>query len=427
MRSTLREVLRLAGQSWPLLLLWFVGGWLVRWIVIRIAAELGAIDATLGLMVLPLAVLARLISYIGMFLVLRRSMPAFSRLARGNVSDDGASEVALGFRDILLSSVLVFFTLYSAMGLMRDDVLQYAGLAIESDNFFTYADTGNTVMSVAATPASIAVALIAFVGRFVLKRLRSRLPRWTSIVTVYFEAVWVFIAVNVLSNIFSVVPHWVEHRQVTHTVEEIRQTLVENSVTLKLAWDGASWVWNSSSEIIFLAIAWLLVAGVVYVRSLATSLLELRREGSSAGGGAVGAVASRIGAAPRAVFRRARPLLDDVVEIGKPLLLSARVIWRGGIVFLAVFIFVYALWASIGDWVLTVVYAAIGPHPYSWWMATDQPIGFLIDLLVEPIRISLLAVAFDYCLRRSGRATAPVADELVTDIDSLESGSKTSR
>jgi hypothetical protein len=33
MRSTLREVLRLAGQSWPLLLLWFVGGWLVRWVV----------------------------------------------------------------------------------------------------------------------------------------------------------------------------------------------------------------------------------------------------------------------------------------------------------------------------------------------------------------------------------------------------------
>jgi hypothetical protein len=422
MRSTLREVLRLAGQSWPLLLLWFVGGWLVRWVVIRIAAELGAIDATLGLMVLPLAVLARLISYIGMFLVLRRSMPAFSRLARGNVSDDGATEVALGFRDVLLSSVLVFFTLYSAMGLMSEDVLQYAGLAIQSDNFFTYADTGNTVMSVAATPASIAVALIAFVGRFALKRLRSRLPRWTSIVTVYLEAVWVFIAVNVLSKIFSVVPHWVEHRQVTRTAEEIRQTLVDNSVTLKLAWDGASWVWNSSSEIVFLAIAWLLIAGVVYVRSLATSLLELRRERPSEG-----AVASRIGGAPRALFHRARPLLDDVVEIGKPLLLSARVIWRGGVVFLAVFVFVYALWASIGDWALTAVYAAIGPHPYSWWMATDQPIGFLIDLLVEPIRISLLAVAFDYCLRRAGRTTAPVADELVTDIDSLESGSISSR
>jgi hypothetical protein len=417
MRSTIREVLRLAGRSWPMLLVWFLGGWIVRWVVIRIAAELGAIDSTLGLIVLPLAVLARLVSYIGMFLVLRESMPTFTRLARGNVADGSAEEAALGFRDILLSSVLVFFALYSAMDLMRQDVLQYAGLAIESDNFFTYADSGNTVLSVTATPASIAVALVAFVGRFALKRLRSRLPRWTTIVTVYLEAVWVFIAVNVLSNLFSVVPEWIDQRQVIRSLDELRQTLIENSPTLSLAWDGASWVWNSSSEIVFLALAWLLLAGVVYVRSLATSLLELRRRARPRRT----ALGAPLAAAPVALARRARPLFDDAIEIAKPLLLSARVIWRGGIVFLAVYVFAYALWVCVGDWVLAGIYAATGPHPYGWWMATDQPIGFLIDLLVEPVRISLLAVAFDFCLRSSPRAADAALDEMSTEVDALES------
>lgn len=416
MRTTVREVLRLAGRSWPLLLVWFLGGWIVRWVLIRIAAELGAIDATLGLLVLPLAVLARLVSYIGMFLVLRRSMPAFTRLARGNVTDDSAEEVALGFRDILLSSVLVFFTLYSAMDLMRQDVLQYAGLAIESDNFFTYADSGNTVLSVTATPASVAVAVIAFVGRFLLKRLRSRLPRWTSIVTVYLEAVWVFIAVNVLSSLFSVVPEWIDRRQFVRSLDEFRQLLVENSVTLRLAWDGASWVWNSSSEIVFLALSWLLVAGVVYVRSLATSVLELRRRGRPRGAATGGGLSS----VPVALARRARPLFDDVIEIAKPLLVSARVIWRGGVVFLAVYVFAYALWVCVGDWVLAGIYSAIGPHPYRWWMATDQPIGFLIDLLVEPVRISLLAVAFDVCLRRSPSTADEAVDDMSDEVDALE-------
>jgi len=416
MRSTVREVLRLAGRSWPLLLLWFLGGWIVRWVVIRIAAELGAIDATLGLIVLPIAVLARLVSYIGMFLVLRDSMPTFTRLARGNVTDGSVEETALGFRDILLSSVLVFFALYSAMDLMRQDLLKYAGLAIESDNFFTYADSGNTVLAVTATPASIAVAIIAFVGRFALKRLRSRLPAWTSIITVYLEAVWVFIAVNVLSSLFSVVPDWIDSRQFIRSLDELRQTLVENSLTLKLAWDGASWVWNSSSEIVFLALSWLLVAGVVYVRSLATSLLEVRRRERPRSQ----VLGARWASAPVALARRARPLFDDAIEIAKPLLLSARVVWRGGIVFLAVYVFAYALWVSIGDWVLAGIYAAIGPHPYRWWMATDQPIGFLIDLLVEPVRISLLAVAFDFCLRRSPRAADAALDELSTDVDALE-------
>ena len=416
MRSTVREVLRLAGRSWPLLLLWFLGGWIVRWVVIRIAAELGAIDATLGLIVLPIAVLARLVSYIGMFLVLRDSMPTFTRLARGNVTDGSVEETALGFRDILLSSVLVFFALYSAMDLMRQDLLKYAGLAIESDNFFTYADSGNTVLAVTATPASIAVAIIAFVGRFALKRLRSRLPAWTSIITVYLEAVWVFIAVNVLSSLFSVVPDWIDSRQFIRSLDELRQTLVENSLTLKIAWDGASWVWNSSSEIVFLALSWLLVAGVVYVRSLATSLLEVRRRERPRSQ----VLGARWASAPVALARRARPLFDDAIEIAKPLLLSARVVWRGGIVFLAVYVFAYALWVSIGDWVLAGIYAAIGPHPYRWWMATDQPIGFLIDLLVEPVRISLLAVAFDFCLRRSPRAADAARDELSTDVDALE-------
>ena len=416
MRSTVREVLRLAGRSWPLLLLWFLGGWIVRWVVIRIAAELGAIDATLGLIVLPIAVLARLVSYIGMFLVLRDSMPTFTRLARGNVTDGSVEETALGFRDILLSSVLVFFALYSAMDLMRQDLLKYAGLAIESDNFFTYADSGNTVLAVTATPASIAVAIIAFVGRFALKRLRSRLPAWTSIITVYLEAVWVFIAVNVLSNIFSVVPDWIDSRQFIRSLDELRQTLVENSLTLKIAWDGASWVWNSSSEIVFLALSWLLVAGVVYVRSLATSLVEVRRRERPRSQ----VLGARWASAPVALARRARPLFDDAIEIAKPLLLSARVIWRGGIVFLAVYVFAYALWVSVGDWVLAGIYAAIGPHSYRWWMATDQPIGFLIDLLVEPVRISLLAVAFDFCLRRSPRAADAALDELSTDVDALE-------
>jgi len=222
--------------------------------------------------------------------------------------------------------------------------------------------------------------------------------------------------VNVLSNIFSVVPHWVEHRQVTRTVEEIRQTLVENSVTLKLAWDGASWVWNSSSEIVFLALAWLLVAGVVYVRSLMTSRLELRRRDRPRGP----LLGATLNSAPVGLARRARPLFDDAIEIAKPLLLSARVILRGGIVFLAVYVFAYALWVSIGDWVLAGIYAAIGPHPYAWWMATDQPIGFFIDLLVEPVRISLLAVAFDFCLRSSRRAADVALDDMSSDVDALE-------
>ncbi len=60
-------------------------GQCVRWAAIVIAAPLTA-DNTLGaLLIVPIAVLARLISYIGMFLALRSAMPGYRMIAGGDV------------------------------------------------------------------------------------------------------------------------------------------------------------------------------------------------------------------------------------------------------------------------------------------------------------------------------------------------------
>ena len=84
----LLTALRAAARNWPALLAWFLAGWIARILLLQLAGWLGANQGVYGLLVLPLAVLARLASYVAMFLVLRAELPHFpeteSRAARAS-------------------------------------------------------------------------------------------------------------------------------------------------------------------------------------------------------------------------------------------------------------------------------------------------------------------------------------------------------
>ena len=82
MFSIVTSTLRLAASRWPVLLALYLAGWLARYLVIEVAALVGTTDALTAFLIMPVAILARLASFIGMFLVLRPGMPAFDDLAK---------------------------------------------------------------------------------------------------------------------------------------------------------------------------------------------------------------------------------------------------------------------------------------------------------------------------------------------------------
>ena len=67
---------------WPAIMAWFLAGTLANWAMIQLAAWVGAYSALGGALLLPLAILARLVSYVAMFLVVRdgMNMPSGSML-----------------------------------------------------------------------------------------------------------------------------------------------------------------------------------------------------------------------------------------------------------------------------------------------------------------------------------------------------------
>jgi hypothetical protein len=383
---------RILARNAPLLLAWFLAGEFVRAAVLQIAAPLGPTQSPLlALLLVPLAVLARLISYIGMFLVVRPSLPVFTRLAGGRPRIGTLREAAADFVQLLLAGIVPFFALYGLIGGVDADLDAYQQAAFrysfnQQHDFFNVAD--NPVLL-------IAVIVIAFVLRQVLRRLGERLPRWTTIASIYLEATWVFVAFAGITALFGSAVAWVEDRQVVAWILDARAALRGLWTGFRVAIDGIEGATPIAVELVLLPLAWLLIAGIILTRSLAEvegeRIVPRRVE-----------VRARVGLArlPRPVRAQLALLQGDWEETFKPVAVTGRMMLRAGIPNLALFVAGYAVLFAAGQWLSRGLVVAIGAHDERFWLTWLPVVSLGVAAVVEPVRIALLSAAFDAVLGR---------------------------
>jgi hypothetical protein len=397
--SILASTLRLALARWPVLLAWYLAGWLARYLVIEVASTLGAQSALLGFLVMPLATLARLASFVGMFLALRAVMPSFSDLeGRGLDAIDRTTTTAKPGRvyDILLASILPFFAFYAAWKFLAEDVAQYSSRSLEKIDFFAGEDATGAVLNLQADALTISIIVVAFVGRFLLKRHQAALPRWTAFVTVYLEAVWVYLTISIISLYSDMFTAWVSSRAAVVAVADLRAAVSAWFAPLGWAWDGIEWVLGQAGGVLLLPLAWLALAGVVYGRALAAEKIRYRP-----GGRYYARALSRVTALPTGVLRRLRDVGNDVVGRWKPLSNALVLMWRAGVVPMGLYVHAYTVIDASSAWAFLGVVQVVGPHELErWWVHLADIYFFGIDVLLEPLRICLIAAGYDFCLRR---------------------------
>jgi hypothetical protein len=404
--SILTSTLRLAADRWPLLVALYLGGWLGRYLVIEVAAVFGSTDALIAFLIMPLAILARLASFIGMFLVLRSGMPAFHQLAvRGEDSIDrtgtGSAPVSTGpsLQELFLASILPFFAFYAAWDFLREDTLQYAASALDKIDPFATTDNSAGVLNLQLTWASGAAIVLALAGRYLLRRYSATLPRWTALVTVYLEAVWVYLTVFLISTYLTELDSWVANRSAMHWVADLRALLGNVFAPLGVVWDAVAWAIGQAGALVLLPVAWLALAGIVYGRALTAGPLVLRvRQNRYAD-----RVRARYSRVPKAVTRRVSDVSGGVMGRWKPLANALTLVWRAGVVPMGIFVLAYTVLEAAGAWLGLGAIRLIGPHDLeSWWMNMDGALIFGLEVLLEPLRICLIAAGYDYCLRRLG-------------------------
>lgn len=414
---------RALAQHWPALLALHLGGVLTRYVLIEIAGWVGSYTAVGGLLILPLAVLARLAAFVGMFLVLRSSLRQLSAIAP---PPETPLERRKAFIASLLGGVLPFFAVYMATGNVQQDVDAYALRALEVLSTrrieAAFGDSGEQVSSAETVidvalgwPALVAIG-IALAGRWAWGRWQDRLPRWLAVPAVYLEGVWVFLSVLLIGDLLERVTAWVDGRQAMAWVADARGWLTEFVAPVAWLWDGVDWTIGMIGGAIGQPLAWLTIAGVMYGQAVAAQAPaltpHLRGTRFDPVLAQVETARSRYRGLPDWLRTQLQQAWSSIAGRVLPIWRAIVLMVRGGPVLFGATVLLYAvlLWLEGGlNWLTTRL---VGANDFfAFWSVWDVLLLLPAVLVVESLRVAIIAGAYDAMIGRLRGQEAAAADE----------------
>ncbi|MGU3501809.1 hypothetical protein [Mycobacterium sp. C31M] len=419
--------LTLCIRYFPQLVACYLLGYLGRIGAIEWAAWAGYDNYVWASLIMPLAGMARLGSYVAMFLVIRPGIPVLAGLARRP-----ARQI-----DIFATIIVPFFAIYLAWQMFREDWLSFeyramqyrAGAAMMSPE----ASTLHPSMLPVGTVTLVIIGL-ALIARFALGRLKDRTPAWLLPVQVYLDTLWVFLVLTYSASqgltILINPSAWIAERRIIVWFNDTRESLFSHVQFLQKMWDGLTWAISTVFGGAAVPLIWLAVACIVYG---ATAKADWRAEAQRIGGDRVDRWMQRSEArrtqlstgwkrVPGKVRTEVRDQLTGQIGKFKPITDSAHVIAAGGLLALSVYVLGYLglAWldmagsfyrAQLGPGYLFRGMAwLMGPHDIEFWFATWDLMALISHSIIEPLRICLVATALAWCVQRSA-ATAPAEAE----------------
>ena len=367
-------------------------------------------------LIMPLAGIARLGSYVAMFLVLRSGIPALAALPHRPLRQ----------ANLFATIIVPFFAIYLAWQMFRDDWLAFEVRALPrriGDAMTTEAPVDLHPDMLPVSTVTWVLIVLALVTRFLLGKLKGRPANWLLPLRVYVDALWVFLALSFSAShgvTFLINPAgWIADRRIIVWFNSTLESLFSHFRPLETGWDAAMWVIKTVLGGAAVPLIWLAVAGIVYGVS---ATAQWRTIAEKVGGARTAAWVDRTTTNKRfesrwkRVPRRLREIGREQVEshVGKfkPIVDTAHVIVAAGVLPLAVYVLAYLglAWLDIAGsfyraqlgsgYLLRGISWALGPHDITFWFGTWDAIATLSHALVEPLRICLIACMFGYCVER---------------------------
>lgn len=389
--STGRSLLR----HWPALLAWYLAGVLVHNIFVEIAGFVGAYSATVGFLILPLAILARLVSMVAMFLVLRDGLVELGAIAP---LPESPAERRRSFTSALLAGILPFVAVYWAQGLLRDDVNAYSARALRETSNRVWVAGGDfasedTVLNVPLSVWTVLIIVVAFTARWAWTKWSKDLAGWLAPVATYFEVVWVFFSVMVIGDLTDRLQGWVDTRAGTRYIEQVREGMLDAVAPLRWAWDAVGWLIGEAGPILLAPLAWLTIAGVVYGQAIVAEKLQVELA-------VVARLKEHAAVVPNPLMRRLKDLGGQLSSRFRPIGRAILLMWRAGPVLVAGYAFLYVAVVALESYLNWGITRLVGPHDLEFWALALPLLGLLPMMLVEPLRIAVIAGAYDATLGR---------------------------
>ena len=409
-------------QCWPQLAACYLLGLLGRRGAIDLAAWAGHDNDWWASLIMPLAGMARLGSYVAMFLVLRRSIPVLAALPR-----ESTRRI-----DIFATVIVPFFAIYLGWKLFAEDWLSFEARALvyRVDERVTAVAAGGAPTELHPDTLPVGTStwvliVVALISRFLLSKLKDRLPGWLAPIRVYLDALWVFLVLSYSANqgltLLINPAGWVSERRIIVWLSTTRADLFSHFQPLETAWSGAKWALGTVFGGAAVPLLWLAIAGIVYGVSLAA---DWQRAARRVAGDRVGVLYERVTpasqrlqkkwtAVPKSLREKTRDHALSQLGKFKPIADSARLVLHGGVLALSLYILAYLVlaWldmsggffrAQLGDGYLFRAMAwGLGPHPEQFWDGYSDTLSLISHLIIEPLRICLIASTFAYCVQHA--------------------------
>ncbi|GAA2943571.1 hypothetical protein GCM10010458_30970 [Microbacterium luteolum] len=410
---------RVLMRHWPALMAWYLAGVLVQYVIGQVAGFIGASSATLGFLVLPIGILARLISLVAMFLVLRDGLRNLQEVAP---LPEEPVERRRTFLSALLAGILPFFAVYWAQGLLREDVNAYSSRALEvrSGIIFTASVNGDapvgdqdTVLNLPFNVWTVAIIVIAFAGRWAWSKWSAKLSTWLSPVAVYFEVVWVFFSVILLGDLFDSIKAWVDSRAAMAFLEDLREQILNAVAPLRWLWEAIGWVLTEAGPVLLAPLAWLTIAGVVFGQAIVAEKLRVENQ-------LISRFRQHATVIPNPVVRRLKDLGDELGARFRPIGRAILLMWRAGPLLVASYALVYVIVKALESYLSLGITRLIGPHEFLTWAIILPVVSIVPLLIIEPLRIAVISGAYDATLGRLRRRPQERADSASVSAEETE-------
>lgn len=396
--GVLVTAVRLIWRHWPVLVVLYLAGRLVRELVLRGAVEATSLDSTAGLLVFVLAPVATLTALVLMLRVVRSSLPSLRAATEAPV--DGAPSRLINH----LGSVLVpFVAAYYAYDYLREDVTDYHyRIFLAFGGIFSGDSLGEYTSRLPFNSTSVVVVLV--VVALVLRSLLgwwdgTRRRWWLGVTAAYVEVIWVIASAGFLVGMHSRVGDWLGGRRVVHWAgSSWHEALGLLGPFTGLATRASDWFFGLSGivdDVIVVPVAFLIVAAVVYGHSVAP---EGTAEAMVRGGGRVPRALRQVGAMARRDMRgRFGPLIEGV-----------RLIARAGLVPMLLFCLTFFVTRTIEAWLWEAERFLIGPRELtSVWMPLSGLLNLFNSMVGTVLLVCLLGAAVDRVLRSPRPSPAP--------------------
>lgn len=394
---------RLLWHFWPHLLLTGIVGLIARELLLQGAVRAGFYAPLAGMIVLSLVVLVKLLVVVVMLNCLRPALPALAKLrgSAASVATDGDGRRADRLFVLTAAVILPFFAYYAAWGFLGDTVREYSRLAFERLAFGERIE----VFDLMRSRSLVAAILACWCIRWVSKRLNAkRNSPWLRFVIVAADASWIFISLFALNK-------WKDELigfiGAGAGLDGIRESSAWWTITAYAA-SPSSFIpvefrqpaLSEQAQNLFfyalLPLVWLVMASIIYGYDLSSSKAAPKPP----------LLQSRVGGW---LSDFALHYLGGYRSRYRPVLNCLKLVVSTSLVTLLAFILLYRMTNWAGAWIWYGATHLLGPYDIATWQRLGDVLEILFGspteldggIILDAIRITLLAAVLEYALRSS--------------------------